>query len=190
MLVAASPDQAEQTLLAGQLACPTCQGVLRPHGWARRRTIRGPGARRLVVTPRRARCPSCARTHVVLPAELVPRRADSAEVIGQALVDKALGAGWRTIAERTGHSPSTVRRWLRAARATDVDWLFQRGIQTAIQLDPAMVHAWKQPRDPLVAALDILLRAAETYRRLLNPYPLWALVNAIVGGRLLAPQRR
>lgn len=51
MLVAASPDQAEQLLLAGGLACPTCPGTLRPHGWARRRTVRGPAARRLVVTP-------------------------------------------------------------------------------------------------------------------------------------------
>ena len=114
MLVAANPDQAEQQLLAGALGCPTCPGTLRPHGWARRRTVRGPGACRLVATPRRARCGDCSRTHVILPGELVPRRADAAEVIGAALVAKACGDGWRTIADRCGRPPSTVRRWMRA----------------------------------------------------------------------------
>ncbi|MGB7964315.1 MAG: DUF6431 domain-containing protein, partial [Propionicimonas sp.] len=147
-------------------------------------------ARRLVATPRRARCAGCSRTHVILPGELVPRRADSAEVIGQALVDKARGAGWRTIAARTGSAPSTVRRWLRSARGAHVDWLFQRGIQTALRLDGESVSAWTQPRDPLVAALDILLRAADAYRRRFHPDPLWSLVNVFTGGFLLAPPQR
>lgn len=127
---------------------------------------------------------------MILPGELVPRRADSAEVIGQALVDKARGAGWRTIAARTGSAPSTVRRWLRSARGAHVDWLFQRGIQTAVRLDPESVGAWTQPRDPLAAALEILLRAADAYRRRFHPDPLWSLVNAFTSGCLLTQRRR
>jgi transposase-like protein len=51
----------------------------------------------------------------VLPSWSVPRRRDAADVIGRALVLKADGAGHRTIADRLGRPPGTVRGWLRAA---------------------------------------------------------------------------
>jgi hypothetical protein len=190
VIVVPSPERAEQDLVDGLLRCPDCEGVLRRHGWARRRTVRGPGARRLVVTPRRARCAACAATHVVLPGELCPRRADSAEVIGQALVEHALGAGWRAIAARTGRPESTVRRWLRAAPEAHAERLFHRGEQIAVRVAPDLINPWTQPRDTLAAALDILLRTAQAYQQVLKlPYPLWALVNTMAGGCLLAPRR-
>lgn len=191
--VITTPDQqfAEQDLLAGRMRCPRCPGALRPHGWARRRTVRGPGEQRLAVTPRRARCPDCRSTHVLLPGELVPRRADSASVIGQALVDKALGHGWRSIAERAGRPESTVRRWLRAAPDSHASRLQQRAEQAAVRLEPDLIDPWSAPRDRLAAALDILLRTAEAWRRRISsPPPLWAVANFLAAGCLLAPKRR
>ena len=82
MIVVVSLERAEQTLLAGDMPCPRCRGVLRPFGTGRTRTVRGVGAGTVTVTPRRARCRDCATTQILLPTELVPGRADSTEAIG------------------------------------------------------------------------------------------------------------
>ena len=60
-------------------------------------------------------CPERAE-EILLPTELLVRRADSTQAIGNALVAKAGGAGFRSIAARFGRPESTVRRWLRAVR--------------------------------------------------------------------------
>ena len=65
------------------------------------------------VVPRRSRCPGCRATHVLLPVMLLLRRADTATVIGAALVARAAGGGHRRIAERLGRPAATVRGWLR-----------------------------------------------------------------------------
>ena len=44
MIVVVSLERAEQSLLAGDMPCPRCQGVLRPFGTGRTRTVRGVGA--------------------------------------------------------------------------------------------------------------------------------------------------
>ena len=49
------------------------------------------GAGRLM--PRRGRCTGCRRTHVLLPASVLLRRADAVTVIGVALLAKARGRG-------------------------------------------------------------------------------------------------
>lgn len=85
MIVVAGPVRAETALQAGQLVCPDCPGVLRPHGHGRIRTVRALDEHRLTVRPRRARCADCRATHVLLPAALSLRRADATEVIGTAL---------------------------------------------------------------------------------------------------------
>ena len=54
-MLVARPEVAEETLLAGDLPCPLCRGVLRPFGNGRTRTVRGIGADTVTVTPRRAR---------------------------------------------------------------------------------------------------------------------------------------
>jgi hypothetical protein len=56
------------------------------------------------ITPRRACCRHCETTHVLL-AWAVPRRRDSAEVIGKALLDNARGLGHRRIAARLERPP-------------------------------------------------------------------------------------
>jgi len=59
-MVVVSPERAEDNLLKGAMPCPRCQGVLRPFGTGRTRTVRGVGADTVTVTPRRARCADCS----------------------------------------------------------------------------------------------------------------------------------
>jgi hypothetical protein len=74
---------------------------------------------------------------VLLPAFLVPRRADSAHVILGALLAKAGGRGHRSIAAEVCVPAGTVRGWLRRANANAEK---TRGEATclAVQLDPLL----------------------------------------------------
>jgi transposase-like protein len=108
-------EMIETELHASRLCCPDCDGPLAPWGWARPRTIRQLNGSS-TIRPRRAHCHACAHTHVILPACSVPRRRDSAEVIGVALLAHANGDGHRTIAARLDRPPGTVRGWLRTFR--------------------------------------------------------------------------
>jgi len=138
-MVVVSPERAEDNLLKGAMPCPRCQGVLRPFGTGRTRTVRGVGADTVTVTPRRARCADCSATQILLPTELVVRRADSTEAIGNALAANARGAGFRTIAARFGRPESTVRRWLRAVREPHAQWLYRRAVDQAVLIDREML---------------------------------------------------
>ena len=124
VMVVASPERAEEILLAGDMPCPRCQGVLRPFGTGRTRTVRGVGADTVTVTPRRARCADCRVTQILLPTELMVRRADSTEAIGNALVAKAGGAGFgkhrRPVRAARVDRPPMVAGRPRAARAVAV----------------------------------------------------------------------
>jgi len=77
----------ESDLRAGLLVCPVpeCGGRLAPWGWARSRLIRGVAER---LRPRRSRCSAsgCQATHVLLPANVLLRRADAVDVIGAGLL--------------------------------------------------------------------------------------------------------
>ena len=95
-------DEVERQLAGGELACPSCGGVLGGWGNARLRPVRvveGPDAE---VVPRRSRCRECGATHVLLPAWCLLRRADAAAVIGAALEAAAAGDGHRKIAGLAG----------------------------------------------------------------------------------------
>ena len=72
-------ESVESRLAAGALRCP-CGGVLAPWGHARRRLVAVPEGWR-EFWPRRGRCRSCGRTHVLLPADLWSRRRYGAAVI-------------------------------------------------------------------------------------------------------------
>ena len=96
------------------LSCPSCTGPLQPWGHARARTVRDHGTTVVALRPRRARCRSCRGTHVLLPAVVAPRRADTTAVIGSALQASARGTGYRRIAAQLARPLSTVRRWIRA----------------------------------------------------------------------------
>src|SRR5947207_13837724 len=113
LALSANPEVVEADLAAGRLCCPGCDAPLARWGFASEREVRMLyGVRRL--RPRRARCGPCETTHVLLPTWSVPRRRDSAEVIGHALLAKAQGEGHRKIATRLNRPPGTVRGWLRA----------------------------------------------------------------------------
>ncbi len=121
LIVGDDPGVVEAELRAGELACPHCTGGLRPWGYARARTARL-ADRTERHQPRRARCQKCKKTSVLLPEWFFARRADSAAVIGRALLAKAAGDGQRVVAARLGRTRETVRNWLRAfgARAAAV----------------------------------------------------------------------
>jgi hypothetical protein len=188
VMVVARPDVAAETLLAGGLPCPRCRGVLRPFGNGRARTVRGIGADTVTVTPRRARCADCRVTQILLPTALTLRRADSTEAIGNALVAKAGGAGYRSIAIRFGRPESTVRRWLRGVREPHAQWLYRRGVDRAAVIDRELLVRPAPQRSVLGHALNLLAGAALRYRNRVGvAVPMWALIGSFAHGRLLAP---
>ena len=114
MIVARTTELAEQLLADGDLCCPLCTtGQLVAWGYGRQRIVRDREAATVTVRPRRTRCRSCSATHIVIPAALQPRHADTTAVIGTALLHKANGLGHRRIAAVIDRPVSTVRRWLR-----------------------------------------------------------------------------
>ena len=188
MIVVACPERAERILQAGNMSCPRCPGRLRPFGHGRTRTVRGRGADTLRVTPRRARCPSCGGTQILLPTALTVRRADSTEVIGAALAAKAGGAGFRVIAAALDRPASTVRSWLRRVPDGHARWLYERAVDRAVQIDRELLVRPAQHPTLLGHALNLLAGAALRYRERLGltDSP-WALIGFFAQGRLLAP---
>lgn len=185
LMVDTDSVEVERLLLGGQLTCPSCSGHLRPWGHARWRSSR---QERDSVRhrPRRANCSGCTKTHVLLPATWLSRRADAAVVIGSALVAKAIGAGHRPIAATLGRAPSTVRGWLRrfTARAEDMRVLFT-----------GLLHAVDPEPGPLVVtgsvfadALEALGRAAAAAVVRLSPGSPWEFASRASAGLLLAPR--
>lgn len=183
LVCAVSPDRAEADLAAGQLRCGPCGGQLRPWGHAKPRATRGPSSATGAWRPRRARCGSCGRTQVLLPAWLLPRRRDHLEVIGRALVGYAAGRGHRSLAAQAGLPASTVRNWLRAF-AAHAERLAAVGAARYYQLD-----ANARPIVPAGDAIEALARAARAFRLRLGATAAgpWPLINALTAGQLLRP---
>lgn len=188
MIIVAEPDQAAVDLAAGLLACPHCGGRLRPWAHAATRRVRQLDGSTQAVRPRRARCVTCRATQVLLPGNLLPRRADTAEVIGAALLAKASGRGWRRIAADLHRPPATVRRWLRAARGPHLAWLRRRGVEHAALLDrDVLADVAAQPTE-LGDALAALAAAVAAWRRRFARHAeAWMLIGMFTAGRLLAP---
>src|SRR3954451_4564489 len=91
-IVLESAAEVTRALDAGELRCSCGPGRLRRWGWARPRLLRL--RRRLRwIRPRRARCRSCGRTHVLLPASCLLRRLDDVASIGIALTEAERGVG-------------------------------------------------------------------------------------------------
>src|SRR5215470_2980428 len=158
LTVNADRDVVERQLGGGELACPSCGGVLARwgHGTARRvrlpATTGGEQGRHVVLVPRRARCRGCGATHVLLPAWCLARRADAGEVIGLALEAKAAGAGHRAVAGRLGRPASTVRGWLRAfARRAEQVRLVFTALAASLVMDPPLPAPAGSPAADAVA---------------------------------------
>ena len=146
-------------MAAGELACPACSGPLSPWGFARSRDVRTLTEVRSL-RPRRARCAACKSTHVLSPSWVVPRRRDSAQVIGEALRLAAEGIGHRPIAQHVRRPQGTVRGWLRAAR-TRAESLRACATQRLAALDPepAAVTATATTLGDAVEAIMLAVRA-------------------------------
>lgn len=146
----------EDGLVRGELACPDCGGLLGLWGWARSRVLRDGGANggAVVVWPRRSRCGSCGRSHVLLPVFALLRRADVVTVIGAALAAKAAGAGVRTVAAVVGRPVDTVRGWLRcfAGRAEAVRVVFT-ALLVEVGVDPVVPAVTRSVFADAVAAI-------------------------------------
>jgi hypothetical protein len=184
LMVGTCPLEVDQLLRAGEFRCPDCTGELRPWGHARERGVRGETA---VVTlrPRRSACSQCSCTHVLLPSFTLLRRADTVEVIGQALLAKAAGAGHRRIAALLDRPVSTVRGWLRrfGVRADSLRVLFTVLLHELDACAPAAGVTGSVFTD----ALEALGLAAAAAARLFGPRPVWQFASAASGGRLLGP---
>lgn len=178
---------AGQALACRMLPCPGCGQPLRPWGHARERLVRQPGGDLLRVRPDRALCTGCQGTYVVLDARLLPRRANTADLIGQALIGAALGSGHRAVAALLAVPHATVRGWVRRATAS-AGQLRVLGIQAVVRLDPDCFTTPVRPSG-LAYALDALGGAAMALERrykLPSASP-WTRVTVITRGRLLSP---
>jgi len=128
---------------------------------------------------------------VLLPVNVLVRRADEVAVIGAALEGKAAGRGHRTIASGLGRAPSTVRGWLRrfAGRAERVRAVFT-ALLVALVVDPDLPVPAGTAVGDAVAAVAAL--AAAVARRFPVGVPVgalsrWRVASAASSGRLLAP---
>lgn len=194
MIGIADPGQAETDLASGTLSCPSCTGPLQPWGHARARTVRDHGTTTVALRPRRARCRTCRGTHVLLPAVVAPRRADTTAVIGSALLASARGTGYRRIAAELARPLSTVRRWIRAVRDPEhVQWLRTQGVLCLARVAREGISDLTPQPTRLADALTALAAAAVTLRARVVPHvPPWTLIGQITRGRLVgrpAPAR-
>jgi transposase-like protein len=178
----------ERMLEEGSLSCPGCGGRLSRWGYARRRVVFGVGRRGRLVRPRRSRCSGCGVTHVLLPAGLLSRRPDEAQVIGAALAAAACGQGHRRIARVLGVPADTVRGWLRrlAGRAGQVRDVFTR-VAAAVSADPVpLAPAGSPVADAVVAVATAAEAIASRWPRLLTVSP-WEIASALTNASLMAP---
>lgn len=185
LTVGVEPAAVESALRGGLLACPvpSCGGRLRPWGWARQRLVRGLDER---LRPRRSLCAACAVSHVLLPADVLLRRADEVSVIGAGLLAAAGGAGHRQAAMVVGRPASTVRGWLRRLAGVADRVLAVLGVAAAgfgTEFTPPAPAAGGVGE--VVEMLGAVGRAAGV--RLGGSRSPWRLACVLTGGRLLAP---
>lgn len=188
MIVIRDPADTDRYLTVPGMECPNCAGTLVKWGYGRERTVRDLGTNMVRVRPQRLRCRDCHTTHIVLPAALQPRRADTTAVIGTAMLHKVNGLGHRQIARVMGRAESTVRRWLRRHSDTHLDWMWRQGSQRLIQLAPDVFTDLRYAGDMLRHTLTMLAAAAYWDRtRIGLTDPPWTLIGMYTRGRLLTP---
>jgi hypothetical protein len=177
----------ERQLGGGELACPSCGGVLARWGNGAARRVRVAEGPDVELVPRRSRCRGCGATHVLLPAWCLARRADAGEVIGLALEAKAAGSGHRLVAARLGRPASTVRGWLRAfaSRAEQVRLVFT-ALAASLVTDPPLPGPASSLLGDAVAAVAAAAVAAARVPGV-GTVARWQLAAAVTCGLLLAP---
>lgn len=190
LIVLLTNEQAlERKLATGEIPCPDCGARVVAWGFARRRVLRTLGGSRTIV-PRRTRCNSCKKTHVVLPSEVVARRRDDAGVIGRALLRAANGARAGEISRELGRSRETVRNWI--SRFVDNALVAELiGTRTLLRYDAhadPMRLVWRVTS--LARAVEALGLCVAALVRLFGPLTPgaspWSVVNVVTGGHLLS----
>lgn len=188
MLLFLDLADARQRLFAGELDCPRpgCAGTLGPWGSARPRTVRINASVTEQYRPRRARCRDCHSTQVLASTRTFPRRLDTAATVGSALMAASTGLGYRRVAERLDLPATTVRGWLRRARANATE-ISSAATRRTIVLDPMADLRWYDA-DPLIGMLAAIGQAVRAHLRRfgLGPDP-WSVAVTVTQGRLLAP---
>lgn len=188
MTVEADQVRVESRLAAGQVGCPGCPRPLRPWGWARPRAVHGLAG---VLRPRRARCPGCLITQVLLPVTVLTRRAYAVEVIGAAVTAHAGGQGHRRIGQSLGVPDTTVRGWLRVlTERLEPVRLHLLQVAARAGVDQPVPSALGCPWRDLLAALGAALVAVTSRfgpMGVLGPVTAWQVAAACSQGRLLAP---
>ena len=181
-------DVVERQLAGGELACPSCGGVLGGWGNAAERRVRVLERDDVRLRPRRSRCRGCGGTHVLLPAWCLLRRADAGAVIGAAVEAAAAGDGHRKIAGLAGRPALTVRGWLRrfAGRAEQVR-VFFTVLLAGTGPDPVMPAGAAGLVAAAVSAIAGSAAAVAVRWPPVGEVPVWAAASAASGGRLLAP---
>jgi hypothetical protein len=189
VLLCTDAAAASADLAAGQLACPSCgTGRLARWGHGRERVIRLPGGTARL-RPDRARCRSCRRTHILLPAWCAPRRADAIEVIGAAAAAALAGAGSARIGADLGVPAATVRGWLRRLRCRAEQMRCYAMAEMGFLIggtDPALPLP---AASPLGDALNAVAAAAHAARIAGAVEPLWPLLGRFGLARYLMPAR-
>lgn len=188
MLLFLDLADAQQRLLGGQLDCPRpdCTGTLRPWGSARPRTVRINALVNEQYTPRRGRCRACRSTHVLASTRTFPRRLDTAITVGSALMAASTGLGHRRVAEGLDLPATTVRGWLRRARA-NAQQIWSAATRRAVVLDPMADLRWYDA-DPLIGMLGAIGQAVRAHlRRFGLVAEPWSVAVTVTQGRLLAP---
>lgn len=182
-MVGTDEVEVERALHVGLLECD-CGGVLRPWGRARERAVRQVGGGEDRCMPRRSRCSSCRRTHVLLPADSLLRRRDAVGVIGAALTARATGSSIAVTAGRVVGVPfATVRGWLRRF-ALMADTVRARFTVLAHELDPLLgaIRATGSVVGDAVEAIGVAARAGALR---LGPLDAWQFAASATSGRLL-----
>ena len=169
LIVLSSNEQVlERSRGAGEISCADGGARVVAWGFARQRVVRTLGSSR-TIAPRRVRCNSCKKTHVVLPAEVVVRRRDDAGVIEGALLRAANGARARENSRELGRSRETVRNWIsRFCENALVAELI--GTRTLVRFDAhagAMRLVWRTTS--LARALEALGLCVAAFVRLFGP---------------------
>ncbi len=128
-------------------------------------------------------------THVVSWARGFPRRADTAATVTTALLSAAGGLGHRRVAEVVDRPATTVRGWLRRARANS-DLVAIDATAFALRLDPNLDLRCSKPTGSalgdMLEAVGLALRAWVT--RFGPVEDEWPRVVQLTAGAVLAPR--
>lgn len=182
-MVGTDSVEVERVLRAGLLGCD-CGGQLRPWGRARERVVRRAGGDEDRRSPRRSRCSSCRRTHVLSPADSLFRRRDAVGVIGAALTARATGSSIAKVAAGVvGVAFATVRGWLRRFGVV-ADAARARFTVLAHDADP-LLGPIGATGSVVGDAVEAIGQAARAVALRLGPIDPWEFAASVTGGRLL-----